>query len=237
MADDGHPPAVGIPANSTVQCKIPTATLFIETLTDSDVDEAARFYIEVFLADEPTTHRVAPEPVRLLSSAQWYVSYLARGGQSYVARDGRTGEITGVIFCFDIADDFGEERDQFARYLSHFREAVAMIDELELRYLDTSGTSPGSVLHAFQGAVSRQYRGCGVMKAMVHVLITCARERGYQQIVADCTSQASQRVLEQCGFHQLGYLAYDAFFIDGVRFFEGLEGGISLMVLDITHTH
>jgi hypothetical protein len=52
-------------------------------------------------------------------------------------------------------------------------------------------------------------------------------------VVADCTHPGSRRSFEQCGFHEAGSLSYDAFSLDGVRFFAGLEGGISLMVRDL----
>lgn len=202
-------------------------------LTESDIEPAARLYSEVFLHDEPTSWRIAPDPAKFFPEAEWYVKSLAGRNLSFIARNERTRDLVGFIFCFDITDDFGHEASSFTAFLANFREAVAMIDELENRYLDRSGISPGSVLHAFQGGVSRKYRRSGVMKGLVTRVVSRARERGFRQIVAECTSLASQRVLAQCGFYEQGFSSYDMFVIDGGRFFAGLDGGITLMMRDI----
>lgn len=209
------------------------AGIIILPLAEPDVEEAARLYVEVFLADEPTSHRIAPDPATLLPSAEWYVRSLADRNFSFIARDERSGDLVGFIFCYDLSDDFGQEKARFTALFASFREAIVMIDELENRYPDLSGVSPGSVLHAFQGGVGRKYRRAGVFAALVRQAVSCARDRGFWKIIGDCTSSASQEILEQCGFRVEGFLGYDTFTIDGVRFFDGLPGGITLMVKDL----
>lgn len=207
--------------------------IVISFLSEPDVESAALLYTEVFLHDEPTSVRIAPDPARLLTHARWYVNSLVGREFSTIARDTGTGDLIGFMFCFDLTDNFGDDAARFKEYLANFREAIVMIDELEMRFLNRSSISPGSVLHALQAGVSRKYRGRGVLKAMMGLLIHRARERGYRQIVAECTNPLSIMALEQHGFQKAGYLEYDSFFIDGVRFFEGLEGDLSLMVLDL----
>lgn len=237
MPDHRYPPSPGAPGRGATRFKPLPDSIVVEPLNELHVEEAARLYVEVFLADEPTSRHIAPDPAGLLHCSRWYVGSLVKRGLSFIARDRLKDEITGFLFSFDFTDDFGDERERLGRYLSHFREAVAMIDELEMRYLNTSGILPGSVLHAFQGGVGRNYRKCGVFEVMMDSLVNRGRELGYRQIIGDCTNPASKKLLEQRGFHQAGYLAYDEFFIDGVRFFEGLKGGITLMVLDISRDH
>ncbi|MFA4860698.1 N-acetyltransferase family protein [Methanoregula sp.] len=208
-------------------------TPVISFLSEADAGPVTQLYADIFLADEPTSVRIAPDPARLLPLAHWYVGLLARRGFSFVARAPHTGEPVGFLFSFDITDDFCEDPMRYAAYLDNFREAIAMIDELEERFLDRRSIPPGAVLHALQGGVSRDYRRCGLLKAMMERLVTRARERGYRQIVAECTNPASHKALLASGFCQAGFLAYDTFQINGAPCFAGLSGGLSLMVLDL----
>lgn len=211
----------------------PAATLLISPLSEADVEPATYLYADIFLTDEPTSVRIAPDPGRLIPLAQWYVAALVCRGFSFIARDPLTGRIAGFLFCFDITDDFSEDARQYAAYLDNFREAIAMIDELELRFLDRGGIVPGTVLHALQAGVDPCYRRQGLLKAMMDQLVDRARQRGYRQVVAECTNPGSLAALRESGFVQAGFLPYDTFLINGEPFFAGLEGGLSLMVLDL----
>ena len=202
-------------------------------LTEHDADNAARLYTEVFLADEPTTHRHAPDPAMFLPYARLYAGSLAEKNLSFIVRDERTGEPVGFIFCVDLKEDPGGSGEWMTAFLSHFRDAVAMIDELEARYLDLAAIPPGSVLHIFQIGVERKDRGKGIAQAMIRRVLSRARERGFRQVVSDCTGPVSRRSFEECGFHDAGSLSYGEFSLDGIRFFAGLDGGISLMVRDL----
>ena len=202
-------------------------------LETADVEEAARLYTDVFIADEPTTHRHAPDPEIFLPYARWYAEFLAAKELSHIARDRRTGEIAGFIFCLDLAGDLAAEGATMAEFLAQFRETVEMLDELEGRYIDRNKIAAGTVLHIFQIGVARPYRGCGLAQAMIRRALISARERGFSRAVADCTSPISRRAFERCGFVQTGFLPYDSFSTNGVVFFSGIDGGISLMVRDI----
>jgi ribosomal protein S18 acetylase RimI-like enzyme len=208
-------------------------SLRIVPLTDRDLKAAARLYTDVFLSDEPTTVRHAPDPVRFLPSARCYLRLLVNGGLSFVARDETTGDLVGFIFCIDLLDDPAEEGPEMKAFVSQFGHAVALIDELEDRYLDRASIERGSGLHIFQIGVDRSYRSTGLARALIRRSLAHARERGYRTAVADCTNPASRRAFERCGFVERGVLSYDAFSSHGVRFFAGIEGGISLMVHDL----
>jgi len=202
-------------------------------LTGSDADEAARLYTEVFLTDEPTSVRRAPDPVMFLHYARLYAGLLAGKNLSFVMRDEGAGSLAGFIFCVDLTLDPKNEGEWMPAFLAHFPEAVAMITELEERHLNIAETSPGSVLHVYQIGVGRKYRGLGVAQALIRRVLEHARERGFRQAVADCTNPASRRSFERCGFHETGFSPYAGFSMHGVRFFAALEGGISLMIRDI----
>jgi ribosomal protein S18 acetylase RimI-like enzyme len=197
------------------------------------VESAARLYTEVFLADEPTSHRHALDPALFLPYARFYICSLVRKDLSFLIRDATTNELAGFIFCFDLTDDPENEGAVMAEFIAHFKEAVAMIHELEDRHINLEEIKAGSVLHIFQIGVSRQYREMGIARAMILRVLAHARERGFRQVIADCTSPASKRVFERCGFSELGFSPYEAFSMDGVWFFTGLPGGISLMVKNI----
>ena len=160
---------------------------------------------------------------------------LVRKDLSFISRVETTGELAGFIFGFDLTDDPAGEGSQIAEFLSHFREAVAMIDELESRYLDRDRIPAGSVLHIFQIGVARKYRRRRIAEAMILRVLAHAQERGFRQAVADCTSPVSKRTFGRCGFLERGFFPYEAFSMDGVRFFAGLEGGITLMARDLDH--
>lgn len=205
----------------------------ISFLTPQDVRPLARLYTEVFLADEPTSVRIAPDPARLLPHAEWYVGSLVPRGFSLAARDFGCGGPVGFLFSFDIPDEFPESPGRYAACLDNFRQAVVMIDELERRFLDRSGISPGSVLHTFQAGVRPDFRQQGVLAAMMERLVLRARERRYRHIVAECTNPVSHAASRNLGFRKAGFLPYDSFLIEGIPFFAGLEGGLSLVVRDL----
>jgi ribosomal protein S18 acetylase RimI-like enzyme len=204
-----------------------------DLLTIPDTVNAARLYQEVFLADEPTTHIHAPDPALFLPDALRYIRYLAEDNLSFVARDTSTDDLIGFIFCFDMTVDLDGQGAWMKKYLGHFPDAVAMIDTLEDHYLDRKGLVSGSALHIFQIGVSRKYRGCGIAGCLIRTAIAHARERGFCKAVADCTSAASRRTFERCGFSPSGFLSYGDFSRNGIRFFSGLEGGITLMLKDL----
>lgn len=202
-------------------------------LTLPDADHAARLYTDVFLADEPTTHRHALDPSSFLHYAELYVRVLVGKELSFMVRDMETGEPAGFIFCLDLTDDPEQEGPGMVTFLSYFREAIIMIQELEDRHFNLAEIPTGSILHIFQIGVGRNFRGNGIARMMIRRVENHARERGFSRIVADCTSFASKRAFEQCGFKETGYYPYDEFCMNGVRFFEGLDRGISLMVRDL----
>ena len=202
-------------------------------LTESDVESAARLYTEVFLSDEPTSHRHALDPALFLPYARFYIRFLVRKDLSFLSLDETTNELAGFIFSFDLTDDPENEGAVMVEFISHFKEAVAMIHELEDRHLNREQIKTGSVLHIFQIGVSRKYRQTGIARAMIQRVLAHAQEHGFRQVIADCTSPASKRVFEKCGFSEMGFSPYEAFSMNGVRFFAGLDGGISLMVKKI----
>jgi len=202
-------------------------------LMETDANEAAQLYREVFLSDEPTSVRRAPDPVLFLHYAQLYARSLAQKNLSFIARDERTNDLTGFIFCVDLTLDPEREGEWMVAFLANFPEAVAMITELEEQYLTIAEVSPGTVLHIYQVGVSRKYRGLGVAQTLIQRALALGQERGFRKAVADCTNPASRRSFERCGFHEIGFSSYEVFNMSGVRFFAGLVGGISLMVRHI----
>jgi len=233
MAHSDHGSGIQDPDQDQNQCGELPALLAIVPLTEPDVEQAARLYTEVFLADEPTSHRHALDPALFLPYARFYVRSLARKDISFIARDKRTKEILGFVFCFDLTDNPEEEGESMIAFLAHFREAVAMLNELEDRHLNRKEIDVGSVLHVFQIGVHRKFRGNGIAQSMIHRVIAHSRERGFRKIIADCTSLTSKRTFKQCGFNEVGFSPYEAFSMSGVRFFAGLDGGITLVMKDI----
>jgi ribosomal protein S18 acetylase RimI-like enzyme len=202
-------------------------------LTDSYAEAAARIYAEVFLADEPTTHTRSPDPARFLYYANLYTQFLSGKKLSFLARDERTPELAGFIFCVDMTGSL-ESLGEWATLITEdFREVMTMINELEDRYIRLAEIAPGSVLHIFQIGVDRQYRSQGIAQLLINQALANARRYGFRKAIADCTNLASRRSFEQCGFLEVGFSSYEEFNLDGDHFFSGCEGGIWLMVKDI----
>jgi len=212
---------------------IPSRDLDCIPLTLSNADEAACVYRDVFLADEPTTHTRSPDPARFLHYGRLYTRFLAGKNLSFLARDELTHGPVGFIFCVDMTWALEDAGEWATLIQEDFREVMTMINELEDRYINLAETTPGSVLHIFQVGVDRKHRGHGIAQFLIHQALGNAREHGFRQAVADCTSRYSRRCFEQCGFHEAGFSSYEEFSLDGNRFFAGCEGGIYLMMRDI----
>jgi len=212
----------------------PARSLVIVPLAAADADAAAEIYTRVFLADEPTTVSHGLDPDRFLPCARHYVGWLLERDHSFCAKDARTGEMLGFIFCFDFRDDPARDSPKVREFLLQFRDAVVMIDELEARHICRDTVMPGTMLHIFQIGVDRNGRRQGIARALIHRVIIHANARGFDRLVADCTSPASRRLFEECGFSEAGYSSYASFCTAGACIFVGLEGGIALMVRDVS---
>ncbi|HNQ30305.1 MAG: Acetyltransferase (GNAT) family protein [Methanoregulaceae archaeon PtaB.Bin009] len=219
--------------------KLPGASLHplslsVVPLVKADAEAAAELYTRVFLDDEPTTRCHGLAPARFLPFARCYVRWLVEKDLSFVAKDERTGEALGFIFCFDFRDDPAQDSPVLREFLQQFRHAIAMIDELEARHICRDEIEPGSILHIFQIGVDRKGRRQGIARGLINRVLSHANERGFLQMVADCTNPASRRLFEACGFSEVGISSYESFTIDGRCIFDGLEGGISLMIRDVS---
>jgi RimJ/RimL family protein N-acetyltransferase len=232
MAPTKNPGNKHVPAHSR-PVESPIGIPACIPLVKADSDEAARVYREVFLADEPTTHTRSPDPARFLHYAKLYTRFLAEKNLSFIARDERTNELAGFIFCVDMTESLESAGEWTTLIVEDFREAMTMINELENRYINLADTSTGSVLHIFQVGLGRQYRGRGIAQLLIKRALANAQGKGFRKAVADCTNPASRRSFEQCGFHEIGFSSYEEFSLDGDRYFSECEGGIWLMARDI----
>jgi len=202
-------------------------------LTADDIEETARVYTDVFLKDEPTSHRHVPDPLRFFPYVRFYVDFCERKKLSFVARDTESLNVIGFILCSDLTTDWDAEGKKMTEFLSHFHETLVAIDELEGRCFDRTRIPPKTILHVFQLGVIREFRSRSVSTALIRRVLRHARDQDFLKVVADCTSLASCHAFERCGFYEAGSISYDAISINGVRFFNGLDGGISLMIQDL----
>lgn|GEM_PF-531938 len=203
-------------------------------LNEDYIDKAARLYTDIFLTYEPTSHHHATDPELFFPYARYYASRLIKKGFSYIIRDNITDDLIGFIFAFDLSDNFWQKEEEMRAFISHFHEAVVMIEELENNYFLDKKIIPGSTIHIFQIGVCRKYWGKGIAGMMIGKVLSSAKICGYKRVIADCTSQSSRRAFEKNGFNEVGFLPYENFLINEILFFEGLKGGISLMIKDIT---
>jgi len=202
-------------------------------LTSFCIKNAALLYSQVFLNDEPTTLLHDPDPSQFLSFAEFYVQALITKNLSFVARDDNSSDIIGFIFCLDLLSDIRDEGEEMVCFLNQFKETVAMMENLEEKYLDLSQISFGNVVHVFQIGVHARYRRSGIAKSLITRVIENGKKMGYSQIIADCTSMGSVCSFESCGFVCLGSIPYESFTVDGNRFFSDLPGDMHLVLKNI----
>jgi ribosomal protein S18 acetylase RimI-like enzyme len=221
----------GNPASAEKQALI--NSLKYSLLDTGMIEQAARAYTDVFVQDEPTTRRHNIDPGTFLVFARQYLRHCADFGLSIIAQDPQTAECVGFILCCDLATDIAALGLEMTKFLSFFPESVAIIDALEEKYLDRGMAEPGTTLHVFQLGVRREYRGRGIAPELIRRTCDLARERGFAQVIADCTSPVSHHTFERCGFQVRGSIPYDSFRNGNRKFFAGLNGGISLVIREL----
>jgi GNAT superfamily N-acetyltransferase len=202
-------------------------------LSGSTTEETTRAYTEVFVNDEPMTHRHHIDPDTFLCHARGYIRFCADAQQSFIACAPLTGECAGFILCSDLATDFSCLGAEMATFLAFFPASVAIIDALEDAFQDREHIARGATLHVFQLGVRRSYRNQSIATNLIHRVLFHAKEQGFRHIVADCTGPVSRHTFERCGFIERGHIPYDTFSTGNCMFFAGLPGGISLMVRDL----
>lgn len=204
-----------------------------QLLSPDTADAAAKLYTQVFLNDEPMTRHHRIDPFAFLPSAREYLRYCAEQQLSFIAVDRETREVMGFMLGSDLSTDWESVGPGVRTLLSFFRESMAIIEELEHRCPDLRDVRPGAVLHLFQAGVMRTYRGQGIATRLISRSLNMAKKRGFEKVIAECTGQVSRHTCEKCGFHAEAFVAYNEFQVDGRVFFQGLPGGISLMIRDV----
>ena len=233
MTDQAPPQDNGVLKPGTAPDSPSSGPLICIPLTESDGEESARLYTEVFLAEEPVPQGREPDPVWFLNYSRQYARYLAGKNLSFVVRDQQTHNLAGFIFCVDMAETPESVGAWVLDILAEFREVITMITELENRHINREKIVPGSMLHIVNVGVSQSYRGKGLAQLMIRKALVHAQERGFSHALADCINPASRHSCEKCGFHEAGFSSYEAFSLDGDRPFAGREGGIFLMLKDM----
>jgi len=202
-------------------------------LSPDIVEAAARLYTEVFVRDEPTTrwHRLIEKD--FLPFARTYVQFCETERMSFIARDEKSGDVIGFIFCHDLTMDLDALGPEMQEYLSQFDATIQLISALEEKFLYLASITPGMALHVYQLGIHREYRNHSISTALIRHSCAFARDRGFRTVVADCTGPYSRHSFEQCGFTRAGSIPYASFLIGGCVVFNGLVGEISLMEKDL----
>ena len=233
MTDQMNPPGNGVLKPDTAPDSLSSGPLICTHLTESDVEESAQLYAEVFLAEEPVPQGRDPDPVWFLNYSRQYARFLAGKNLSFVVRDQKTHHLAGFIFCADMAETPESVGEWVLEILSEFREVIIMINELENRHINRKEILQGSMLHIVNIGVNKSYRGKGLAQFMTRKALAHAQERGFSHAIADCINQVSRHSCEKCGFHEAGFSSYEAFSLNGDRPFAEREGGIFLMLKDM----
>lgn len=202
-------------------------------LSQKTADETADLYTQVFLNDEPMTKRHGIDPAQFLPYARKYLYFCANQNLSLISVECETQEVTGFILCSDFSTDWNSFGHDMISFLSFFQESMAILEEVEHRCPELDAVLPGKALHVFQLGVRRDYRGQGIARELLAHVLDMAGQRGFSTVFAECTGPISRHIFERCGFRCRGYVRYDEFITQGQIFFQGLPGGISLMIRDV----
>lgn len=202
-------------------------------LSSIHVHKAAKIYTDIFLSDEPTSIRHNLDPEVFFPYAEAYVQLLVPEELSFVAVDTVTSEMVGFVFCWDFSSDITKKGEKMAGFLEHFKATIALMDMLEEEGGFGDNIPAGSVLHVFQIGVIPQNRRAGVAQSLIQSVLNVGYKKGFQKVIADCTSERSAHTFRSCGFTKTGEIQYETFNSEGDCFFAGLPGEISLMTRNI----
>ncbi len=196
-----------------------------------DIDEARDVYLDVFLHEEPITRSLGLDRAEVEPLTCRMAAYNFAKGMSLFARGDTDGRIAGFIFCDDLADSGVEEvlAEAPAGFYERYAPAHVMLEQLRKPLFAPALPQVGEICHIGLLGTLPAWRRLGLGSSLIEAAAVRAAGMGFKVMVAECSSPASVRCHERCGFKPAGEISYGDFEFQGRRPFAGLEGACVLM--------
>ncbi|KAL9652248.1 hypothetical protein ABK040_011908 [Willaertia magna] len=188
----------------------------IKILTEEYVEQVAMALAVVFALEEPLAIGTKTSVEAYYPYALGYIERCAKAKLSHIAVEKSTNKAVGFHLCFD-SDGWVEPPSDDEGILLHLR----FLDDLHAKYEEeqqklhfgkSSTTTSHNVKKIYKicsAGTYKEYRRLGLAKQMFQEAVKLAKEKGYEQIMVECTGYASQRLYEKLGFRELTRLYYE----------------------------
>ncbi len=207
--------------------------IIYDVLQDQDLGHAIECVTNTFAVGDPLSRAVGLSIQDLESYIQVFMQRkLVTDGLSVVARDDSNGNVVGAILMGDFMTRKPEDMEGLSRKMLPY---IAILDNLDRRYIANNDIQRGEVLHVFMAGVSDLQVNKGIGFQMLLKGYEIARSKGYRRAISEITGAASQHVAEKYGARTLYKVLYRDFEYQGVRPFRTISEceSCKLMYVDI----
>lgn len=101
-----------------------------------------------------------------------------------------------------------------------YKPIFALLAELEADFEARPVSELQNCAHLHMLAVERSFRDDRIAGKLVQQVVETASRKGLQEVVADATNPASQRVFARAGFERINTVRYDSFTFEDERVFS-----------------
>ncbi len=172
-----------------------------------EAETILELFVDIFHNREPLTAAVGFSRRRMLDLGRSV--HLGRGrpalenGLWWMARDASGGGApAGFAVCNDLLAEIHQEipPGTTADETERIAAFAALQQELHRPLTERFDFAPGECLHISALGVSPGYQGRGLATRLLAAAVERARDLGFRYATAECTSPASRRCHEKCGF-------------------------------------
>lgn len=147
------------------------------------------------------------------------VDFIMAEELSFIAIDHSRQEkpVVGFALIKDFMHYFpGSSSDQFEVY-------GALVEGMQLRYIDKIQPKEGEILHGVVGGCLREYQNGFIFRKLIELSFEKGSERGFERCVIESNNIAARRGAEKMGFKTIDKIHYRDFTYNGKRVFGHLE--------------
>jgi GNAT superfamily N-acetyltransferase len=175
----------------------------ISLLAPEDTSEALPVVCKVLSEGEVMTKCLKISYQEHLPVVQEILEGSARERKSFLARSRADGGIVGFVISEDLQRAAINAPDWDENAVRPFTRIWELMEDLDQEYGATrwgQGVEPGDVLHCYLLGSCAEERRSGIATSLVKATVELAQEDGYEAVIAEATSPASQKVFMRCGF-------------------------------------
>jgi len=186
----------------------------IVLLTEEYVQQTALALAMIFSQEEPLSIGTKTTPMAYFPYAFGYAKRCAQAGLSHIAIEKSSSMVVGFHLCSD-ADEWVEPHSVDEGVLIQLR----LLDDLHAVYEESlqnkhngkssAVTEPRKTFKICSAGVYAFCRRVGLTKRMFMAALELAKEKGYEQIMVECTGFASQGLYAKIGFKDVARIYYE----------------------------